>query len=66
MPELKKRVREFMSELNEWALQNNSPEQIYAMYLVVFLFQLLARRNSGGLKIFFWLAVDDRYGSSRW
>ena len=31
MPELKKRVREFMSDLNEWALQNNDPQQIYAL-----------------------------------
>jgi uncharacterized protein (TIGR02147 family) len=30
VPELKKKVREFMSELNEWALENSEPEQIYS------------------------------------
>lgn len=31
VPELKKKVREFMNDLNEWALENDDPEQIYAM-----------------------------------
>ncbi|NJL25103.1 MAG: TIGR02147 family protein [Calothrix sp. SM1_5_4] len=30
IPELKKRVREFMDDLNEWALKNQDPEQIFA------------------------------------
>lgn len=30
MPELRKRVREFMKSLNEWALENPKPHQIYA------------------------------------
>ncbi len=31
IPELKKRVREFMKSLNEWALENSSPHQVYAL-----------------------------------
>ena len=30
LPELRKRVREFMASLNEWALSNPDPERIYA------------------------------------
>jgi uncharacterized protein (TIGR02147 family) len=30
LPELRKRVREFLASLNEWALSNPEPEQIYA------------------------------------
>ena len=31
MPELKKRVRAFMADLYEWALQNPDPEEVYAL-----------------------------------
>lgn len=31
MPELKKRVREFLTSLNEWALSNPNPEQVYSL-----------------------------------
>ncbi len=31
LPELKKRVRKFMSTLNEWAMENQDPEQVYAL-----------------------------------
>lgn len=31
IPELKKRVREFLRSLNDWALENSDPEQVYAM-----------------------------------
>ena len=30
MPELRQKVREFMNDLNEWALENKDPDQIYA------------------------------------
>ena len=30
LPELRRKVREFMHDLNEWALENSEPEQIYA------------------------------------
>lgn len=30
LPELRRKVREFMSDLNEWALENEDPTQIYA------------------------------------
>jgi uncharacterized protein (TIGR02147 family) len=31
LPELKRRVREFLASLNEWALENPKPEQVYAL-----------------------------------
>ncbi len=31
LPELRKRVREFLASLNEWALSNPHPEQVYAL-----------------------------------
>ncbi|MEO5969910.1 MAG: TIGR02147 family protein [Bdellovibrionia bacterium] len=31
VPELKKKVREFMKSLNEWALSNSKPDQIYSL-----------------------------------
>ena len=31
IPELKRRVRTFLSELNEWALENSQPNQVYAL-----------------------------------
>lgn len=31
LPELRKRVREFMSSLNEWALSHQKPEHVYAL-----------------------------------
>ena len=30
LPDLRRKVREFMHDLNEWALENSEPEQIYA------------------------------------
>lgn len=31
LPELKKKVREFMNDLNEWGMQNQDPTRIYAL-----------------------------------
>lgn len=31
LPELKSRVRKFMGSLNEWAMENQEPEQVYAL-----------------------------------
>lgn len=31
LPELKRKVREFLSSLNDWALENDSPEQVFAL-----------------------------------
>lgn len=31
LPEMKKKVRAFLNDLNEWAMQNEDPEQIYAL-----------------------------------
>ena len=36
IPELKRRVRQFLSELNEWALENPSPHQVYALTFLGF------------------------------
>jgi len=31
IPELRKKVRAFMNSLNEWALENNNPKQVYSL-----------------------------------
>jgi len=36
IPELRKKVREFMQSLNEWALENSTPSQVYAMNFMGF------------------------------
>ena len=36
IPELKKRVREFLKTLNEWALENQAPHQVYALSFMGF------------------------------
>jgi len=36
LPELKKKVRSFMNDLREWALQNEEPEQIYSFVFTGF------------------------------
>ena len=36
VPELKRKVRAFMKQLNEWALENPHPEQVYALNFAAF------------------------------
>ncbi len=36
LPELKNKVRKFMSSLNEWAMENQEPEQVYALLFAGF------------------------------
>lgn len=45
LPELKKKVREFLSDLNEWALQNSNPSQIYALAFSGFPLSILGEER---------------------
>lgn len=36
LPELKRKVRRFMKELNEWALENSKPHQVYSLCFSAF------------------------------
>jgi uncharacterized protein (TIGR02147 family) len=36
IPELKRRVREFLKSLNDWALENSQPHQVYALNFAAF------------------------------
>lgn len=45
LPELKRRVREFMKSLNEWALENEKPQQVYAFTFAGFPLTAAERRN---------------------
>jgi uncharacterized protein (TIGR02147 family) len=46
IPELKRKVREFLRELNEWALENPKPSQVYALNFAAFPLTSPERRDS--------------------
>ena len=46
IPELKRKVREFMKQLNEWALENSKPHQVYALGFSAFPLTSIERRHS--------------------
>ena len=46
IPELKRKVRTFMKDLNEWALENSKPHQVYSFTFAAFPLTSLERRHS--------------------
>jgi uncharacterized protein (TIGR02147 family) len=46
IPELKRKVRKFMDELNEWALENTKPQQIYSFSFAAFPLTTAEKRHS--------------------
>ncbi len=46
IPELKRKVRAFLKELNEWALENSHPHQVYALNFAAFPLTSIERRHS--------------------
>ncbi len=49
IPELKNKVREFLNSLNEWALENPAPTQVFAMSFCGFPLSLSESENSSRL-----------------
>jgi len=45
LPELKRKVREFMSDLNEWALEKEDPAQVYAFVFSGFPLSVLTEEK---------------------
>jgi uncharacterized protein (TIGR02147 family) len=46
IPELKRKVRKFMKELNDWALENPKPHQVFALSFAGFPLTSPEKRNS--------------------
>jgi uncharacterized protein (TIGR02147 family) len=46
LPELKRRVRDFLKQLNDWALENSRPHQVYALNFAAFPLTSIERRHS--------------------
>ena len=45
IPELKRKVRKFMRDLNDWALENSRPHQIYSLTFAAFPLTSLEKRH---------------------